>query len=147
MAPKKNRTATKKTSTSRASGERVNTSDLRQETDGVKTAIQADIASPESPILPDEKLAEVGPAEPQKIGKLEQGDTVASHEAHVVTSSPAALVERIEKESGPDGLPTDVIAREQQARAARLEFQRVEGTGRVAGVRDSERPKRGGDAA
>lgn len=126
---------------------------IRMESEGVLTPIKSDFDNPESPVVGDPAGALVGPEDPGKV-KVGLGETAQQHEAHVLLSHPERIAERIEKESGPDGLPTDVIAREQQARVTRTEFQRVDGSGRIAGagdpdaiqpgVRDSERPKRGG---
>lgn len=134
MAPAKNRTTsgTKKTSSASDSSAApaaasADPAGIRMETDGVLTPIKADFASPESAVYHDPALAGVAPATPEKIDKLEPGETLAQHEAHVLVSSPQAIAERIEKESGPDGLPTDVIVAAQAAEARSTEFQRVSG--------------------
>jgi hypothetical protein len=98
------------------------------ETDGVLTPIKADFASPESAIYHDPAMADKAPATPEKVESLKPGETLAQHEAHVLLSSPQAIAERIEAESGPDGVPTDVVVASQAADATRTEFQRVSGT-------------------
>lgn len=96
---------------------------------------KVDPANPESPVLPvnPEEIASAEPREPEEI-EIEEGDTVAAHESHTLMSSPSKIAERLEQESGEDGLPTDVIARRQQEDSARLEAGRVSGTGRFAGA-------------
>jgi len=117
-----------KASPAKASRPKVETvDDLRQETAGVKTPIKADFDNPESPLIYDPKAALVAPADPDKLVKVETGETAAQHEAHVQLSGPAVIAERLEAEAGPDGVATDVIARQQHERAAKLEFQRVDG--------------------
>lgn len=134
MAPAKKRTGTKKTSSdsgSSAKGDSLGTNDasgLRMETDGVLTPIKADFASPESPVLHDPASWSVEPGIPEKVESLKEGETAAQYEAHVLVSSPGAVAERIERESGPDGVPTDVVVAEQAASARQAEFQRVAGT-------------------
>lgn len=142
--------AKKATSKVTAGGtETVDEKKIRMESEGVLTPIKSDFDNPESPVVGDPAGALVGPKAPGPV-KLGVGETAAQHEAHTLMSAPEMIAERIERESGPEGLPTDVIAREQQDRVARAEFQRVDGDGRIdgdairAGVRDSERPKRGG---
>lgn len=95
---------------------------------------KVDPANPESPVLPvnAEEAASAEPAEPEPI-EIEEGDTVAAHESHTLMSSPSKIAERLELESGEDGLPTDVIARNQQEASAKLEEGRISGTGRLAG--------------
>lgn len=147
---KKIASATKPTSNIEAGGAvKTDEKKIRMESNGVMTPIKSDFDNPESPVVGDPAGALVGPKPPGKV-KLGVGETAAQHEAHHLMSAPENIAERIEKESGPDGLPTDVIAREQQARISRTEFQRVEGPSPgdpdaiQPGVRDSERPKRGG---
>lgn len=128
--------ATSKTETGKAQA--VGEKKIRMESEGVLTPIKSDFDNPESPVVGDPSGALVGPADPGKV-KLGAGETAAQHEAHVLLNAPQMIAERIEKESGPEGLPTDVIAREQQARVARTEFQRVEGN---VNIGDSEQETR-----
>lgn len=100
--------------------------DFRMEADGVKSPIKADFDNPESGLIYDPASTIVGPKEPGEV-TVGVGETPAQHEAHVQLSGAPIIAERLEKEAGPDGLSTDLIAREQQERAARLEFQRVSG--------------------
>jgi hypothetical protein len=99
--------------------------DPRMESDGVKSPIKADFDNPESGLVYDEKSTLASPEKPGDV-KVGPGETPAQHEAHVQLSGAAIVQERLEREEGPEGLPTDVIAREQQTRAANAEFQRVD---------------------
>lgn len=124
---KKVSSATKATSKIEAGGtEKVDEGKIRMESEGVLTPIKSDFDNPESPVVGDPAGALVGPKEPGKV-KIGPGETAAQHEAHSLMSHPARIAERIKLESGPDGLPTDVIARRQQEEIAKTEFQRVQG--------------------
>jgi hypothetical protein len=123
--------------------------DLRMEAAGVKTAVKADFDNPESPVIADPAGTLVAPVLPSDSVKVKPGETVAMHEAHVQLSGPAIIAERLEKEAGPDGLPTELVAREQHERAARLEHQRIDGSAVVAnqGLEGLNPRKTGPDAA
>lgn len=126
MAPAKKRTGTKKNSGD--SGSSIGTNDasgMRMESEGVLTPIKADLASPESPVLHDPSGWGAEPGTPEKVDKIGEGETAAQYEAHTLVSSPTAIAERIEAESGPDGVPTDVVVAQQAAEARKAEFQRV----------------------
>ncbi len=98
--------------------------DFRVETEGVRGVQKADFDSPESPMISDPKLNQVGPKAPGKV-EVGIGETPAQHESHTLVGSPAMIAERIELESGEKGLPTDVIARRQMEDVAANEFQRI----------------------
>lgn len=136
--------ATEGTSTAEAGGvEKVDESEIRMEAEGVKTALKADFDNPESPNVADSTLPLVGPKDPAPV-TVGVGETPAMHEAHVLLGSPQQIAERIRREA-EEGLPTDEIARQQQADAGNVEFQRIDALARRGNVvRDSERPKRGG---
>jgi hypothetical protein len=99
--------------------------DPRMETDGVKSPIKADFDNPESGLVYDEKSILASPEKPGDV-KVGPGETPAQHESHVLLSGAAVVQERLEKEAGAEGLPTDVIAADQQRRAANAEFQRID---------------------
>jgi hypothetical protein len=125
--PEQETIASAKTATSditAGGAETVPESAIRMESEGVLTPIKSDFDNPESPVIGDPAGALVSPALPGKV-TVGPGETAAQHEAHVLTSSPAMIAERIELEQGPDGLPTDVIAAAQQARVVKTDFQRI----------------------
>jgi hypothetical protein len=129
LSPEQKAAASAKTGTSdiEAGGvEKVKETAIRMESEGVLTPIKSDFDNPESPVVGDPAGALVGPKDPGKV-TVGPGETAAQHEAHALMSHPARIAERIELESGPEGLPTDVIARRQQEDIARAEFQRVDG--------------------
>lgn len=107
-------------------GEALKVDDFRVETEGVKNPIKSDFDNPESPMMYDPAGTMVGPAKPGPV-KIGVGETLAQHEAHVLLNGAEVIAERLEAEAGPDGVSADIIAREQQARAAGAEFQRVDG--------------------
>lgn len=135
--------------------------------DAVQLYEKADYAAPESAVLPKSDIVNLGSPDPEPV-VVKAGETAAMHEAHVELGTKKDISERIALEEGPNGLPTDVISRGQQARAVATETGRVtfdEGSlgGSIAapsvasvtlsdgqvlsagdgGVRDSERPKSG----
>lgn len=117
--------ASKPTSNIEAGGvEKVKDTAIRMESEGVLTPIKSDFDNPESPVIGDPEGALVGPKDPGKV-TIGPGETAAQHEAHVLMNSPQRIADRIEQESGPDGLPTDVIMRRQAEDVAREQFQRV----------------------
>ena len=102
----------------------VKESAIRMESEGVLTPIKSDFDNPESPVIGDPSGALVGPKDPGKV-TVGPGETAAQHEAHVLMNSPQRIADRIEQESGPDGLPTDVIMRRTAEDVARVQFQRT----------------------
>jgi hypothetical protein len=97
-----------------------------KDSQGVESPIKADFDNPESGLIYDPKSTLASPEKPGAV-TVGPGETPAQHEAHVLLSGAAVVAERLEKEDGPEGLPTDVIAAEQSRRAAHAEFQRVDG--------------------
>ncbi len=121
--------------------------DPRMESEGVKSPIKADLDNPESPVMYDPKGTLASPEQPGDV-TVGVGETPAQHEAHVQMSGAAVIAERLEKEEGPDGLPTEMVAREQHERAARLEFQRVSGDQPAERIGEgADNPNKTGDPA